>query len=125
MKSYGVTFYPDTFQDFRPEGGYRVNLNFVSVKTGKTFPRFAFYDTWHGDEDIWNVPAGAYTIQAEAIHKGKKYPVHLAIIKGSREEPPFETFAPSVKIQLKPIVTIGGKFVPDDDPLKLYVRVIK
>ncbi len=124
VKSYGVWFYPDTFQDFHPEGGYRVNLNFVSTTTGKTFPRFTFYDTWHGDEDIWDVPAGTYTIRAEAIHKGKKYPVHLAVIQGSREERPFETFAPSLKIQLKPIVTIGGKYVPDDDPLKLYVRVI-
>ena len=127
VKAYGVWFYPDSFGSFhssRYESGYRVNLNFVSTKTGKTFPRFAFYDTWHQDEDIWDVPAGTYTIQAEAIHKGKKYPVHLAIMQGSREKPPFETFAPSLKIKLKPIVTIGGKYVSDDDPLKLYVRMI-
>lgn len=125
VKSYGVWFYRDTFQDFPFEDGYRVNLNFVSTATGKTFPRFAYYDTWQGDEDIWDVPAGSYTIRAEAIQKGKKYPVHLAVIQGSREEAPFETFTASLKIQLKPIVTIGGKYVPDDKPLKLYVRVIQ
>ena len=124
VKSYGVWFYRDTFQDINFQDGYRVNLDFVSTATGKTFQRFAYYDTWNDNEDIWDVPAGTYTIRAEAIQKGKKYPVHLAIIRGSREKAPFETFAPSLKIQLKPIVTRGGKYVPDDEPLQLYVRVI-
>ena len=124
VKSYGVWFYRDTFQDINFQDGYRVNLDFVSTATGKTFQRFAYYDTWNDNEDIWDVPAGTYTIRAEAIQKGKKYPVHLAIIRGSREKAPFETFAPSLKIQLKPIVTRGGKYVPDDEPLQLYVRVM-
>lgn len=125
VKSYGVWFHRDTFDGFPYEGGYRVNIDFISTTTGKKFPRFVFLGTWDDDEDIWDVPAGTYTLRAEAIQKGKKYPVHLAVIKGSREERPFETFTSSLKIRLKPIMTIDGKFVPDDDPLKLYVRVIQ
>lgn len=127
VPAYGIWFQRDPWRGYDVEADWQVNLSFVSAKTGKTFPRVANFTYWGYEADFWDVPAGAYTVRAEVVRKGgKKSPALLGTYEGPKDEKPTsEKFAPSMKVTLKPIKKIGGKYVEDLDPMRFYVRLVE
>lgn len=130
LPPYHLELLRDSYQDFAFEdpNGFKTNFTFTSLATGKTLSKSAYVkiDTgFQTDTTIEGVPAGTYTVRAEVLYKGRKYPAHLGTKEGSQENPKGGDFAPTFQVVLKPIIDEGGSRVMGVFPPKLHVRVIE
>lgn len=122
-----LSFYRDTFQNFHLDdtNGYQVNFSFTDAGSGKIIlksHKFTYYESVAGFD---GVPAGIYTVKAEALYNGRKYAVYLGSEDGSPTDPNGGNFAASIKIEIKRGVDDFGTPVLKTFPDTLHVRVIE
>lgn len=119
-----VSFLRDSYQDFHLDDsrGYVVNFIFTSL-SGKAIPKSYNYSYHNGLAEFGGIPAGVYTVKADAVYSGKKYAVHLGSRDGSSANPNGGDFAPSIKIQVTAAPDGYGLTLMKTFPETLYVRV--
>lgn len=122
-----LSFHRDTFQNFHLDdtNGYQVNFSFIDAGSGKIISK-SYKFTYHGSvAEFDDVPAGIYTVKAEAVYNGRKYLVYLGSKDGSPTDPKGGNFAPSIKIEIKREIDDFGTTVLNTFPDTLQVRVIE
>lgn len=123
-----VKFKRDTYQNFHSDDhkGYVVNFTFKPAGgKGGTITK-SFNYTYYESEAAFNaIPAGRYTVKAEAKYQNKKYPAYLGSTYGTPTNPTGGNFAPSMTIQVRPGVDAYGYHVLETSPDELYIRVIE
>lgn len=121
-----VSFLRDSYQDFHLDDsrGYVVNFTFTSA-TGRAISKSYNYSYQNGLAEFGGIPAGVYTVKADAVYGGRKYPVHLGSQDGSSTNPKGGNFAPTIKIEVKGEADGYGATIMKTFPETLYVRVIE
>lgn len=123
-----VKFNRDTYQSFHTDDikGYAVNFSFKPVSgNGKTIFKTFTYNYYDSTAEFNAIPAGHYTVKAEAVYQNKKYPVHLGSKYGTPTDPTGGNFAPFLTLEIKPGVDAYGYHVLETSPGSLYIRVIE
>ena len=130
LPPYRLELLRDSYQDFafNSPNGFKTYLTFTSLATGKTISKSASVkiDTgFQTDTTIQGIPAGTYTVRAEAAYQGTKYQAHIGTKEGSTENPKGGDFAPTFKVTFKPIIDEGGSRVMGVFPPKIHIRVLE
>lgn len=120
-----VSFLRDSYQNFHLDdaSGYIVNFTFTGA--GKTISKSYNYSYQNGLAEFGGIPAGTYTVRAEAVYNGRKYPVYLGSRDGSTTNPNGGDFAPAMKIQVKGEPDGYGATIMKTFPETLYTRVVE
>ena len=130
LPPYRLELLRDSGQDFAREDptGFKTNLTFTSLATGKTISKSAYckIDTgFQTDTTIEGIPAGTYMVRAEVAYQGTKYQAHIGSKEGSTENPKGGDFAPSFKVVFKSIIDEGGSRVMGVFPPKIHIRALE